>query len=563
MRLEQLEHRFAMDTGGMLATATNLGAVDGQTIGIEEAISTSTDVDLFVFQAKAGQSVEFDIDTPQNGPGGLGSYLRLFDAAGRQLAANNDRAAPGEQFGFDAYIPYTFDQSGTFYIGVSNWLNTGYDAVTGNAFPPWFDWYTTGNYQLVITSNKVADPIDANVRPTAVVPMANGTFSVSYTVTSQTKSDTPISIYWATGSNAANAAPIDASKALYTYQHRASQGTGTFKFVVPARFITTASANTTQLIAVANPAVNLKPGGDPTAVFATDAWLGVLSASQLQSIMGKLSRSDAEGLVGPLNEMMKKYNITTLEQRAMFLAQIGTESAGLRIWPEDPGSKGNEYFLNKYWLKGNWKGLGASVVNKAGILLKIPATANAPSSKSYDLFFSRHDSLSAASERIARVTFVRNGKHFEYQFEGAVPQKLTAYLLVVDSASGRKMLAVNNSLGNFRPQDSWEFSGRGPIQLSGRFNFQEYANYADRQDIMRDPTLVSDKTKPALGFDTAGWYFVYRKKNAADIISKSAGRSTSELVELVTRTINGGTNGLADRTSRYLRARALLLDDNF
>ena len=82
MRLEQLEHRFAMDTGGMMGTATNLGAVDGQTIGIEEAISTSTDVDLFVFQAKAGQTVEFDIDTPQNGPEG---WVHFCDYSMRQV----------------------------------------------------------------------------------------------------------------------------------------------------------------------------------------------------------------------------------------------------------------------------------------------------------------------------------------------------------------------------------------------------------------------------------------------------------------------------------------------
>ncbi len=172
MLLEQLENRFAMDAGGTMQSASSLGMVDGRSIVIQEEIATSTDVDMFAFQAKAGQSVEFDIDTPYNGPGGLGSYLRVFDASGRQLAANNDRAAPGERFGFDSYIPITFETEGTYYVGVSNWLNTVYDPATGMSFPPWFNWYTTGTYQLVITSNHVADPVESFVQPTSIVPRA-------------------------------------------------------------------------------------------------------------------------------------------------------------------------------------------------------------------------------------------------------------------------------------------------------------------------------------------------------------------------------------------------------
>ena len=53
--------------------------------------------------------VDFDIDTALNGSGGLGSYLRLFNSAGTQLAFNDNAIAPGETtLGFDAYFRYTF-----------------------------------------------------------------------------------------------------------------------------------------------------------------------------------------------------------------------------------------------------------------------------------------------------------------------------------------------------------------------------------------------------------------------------------------------------------------------
>ncbi len=80
-------------------------------------ISVDTDVDMYRITVAKGQTVDIDIDTPFNGPGGLGSYLRLFNSSGQQLASNNDGAAPGEtRVGFDSFLRYRFTNAGTYFV---------------------------------------------------------------------------------------------------------------------------------------------------------------------------------------------------------------------------------------------------------------------------------------------------------------------------------------------------------------------------------------------------------------------------------------------------------------
>ena len=53
--------------------------------------------------------------------------LRLFDAEGNELAANNDGAAPDEVFSRDPFIEYTAETAGTYYVGVSQLGNRNYN----------------------------------------------------------------------------------------------------------------------------------------------------------------------------------------------------------------------------------------------------------------------------------------------------------------------------------------------------------------------------------------------------------------------------------------------------
>ena len=100
-------------------------------------------------------------------------------------------------------------------------------------------------------------------------------------------------------------------------------------------------------------------------------------------------------------------------------------------------------------------------------------------------------------------------------------------------------------LGNTQPGDGRRFKGRGPIQLTGRSNYAA-ASRALGIDLVNNPTRAAD---PDVGFRTAAWYWNTRNLNKyAD---------SGDFKEL-TRRINGGYNGLADRQKYYARALDVL-----
>jgi putative chitinase len=100
-------------------------------------------------------------------------------------------------------------------------------------------------------------------------------------------------------------------------------------------------------------------------------------------------------------------------------------------------------------------------------------------------------------------------------------------------------------LGNTRPGDGKLFKGRGPIQLTGRSNYRVYGR-AIGIDIESHPELVA---VPSFGLWIACKFWNDRGLNAlADDDNEIA----------ITKSINGGANGLADRRSRLKKAKALV-----
>ena len=108
-------------------------------------------------------------------------------------------------------------------------------------------------------------------------------------------------------------------------------------------------------------------------------------------------------------------------------------------------------------------------------------------------------------------------------------------------------------LGNVHPGDGVRFKGSGPIQLTGRNNFRAFTRWSNAEghtdiDFEAHPHLV--RSDPRWGFLAASWYWVVARPNINPM-------SDARDLEGVTRAINGGLNGLADRRERYNRALSM------
>lgn len=94
-------------------------------------------------------------------------------------------------------------------------------------------------------------------------------------------------------------------------------------------------------------------------------------------------------------------------------------------------------------------------------------------------------------------------------------------------------------LGNTQPGDGPKYKGAGYIQLTGRSNYQSFANYIGDSKIMNGVDYVAANYP----WTSAGFWWYSNKMNALC----DSGAS----VETITRKVNGGTNGLADRQKYY------------
>jgi len=102
-------------------------------------------------------------------------------------------------------------------------------------------------------------------------------------------------------------------------------------------------------------------------------------------------------------------------------------------------------------------------------------------------------------------------------------------------------------LGNIHPGDGVKFKGRGFIQITGRGNYTALSKWAHVKGLVPSATYFVDKPSRLAADEYVWlgpvWYWtVARNMNAhaddADIIG-------------ATRAVNGGLNGLEDRTSRW------------
>lgn len=94
--------------------------------------------------------------------------------------------------------------------------------------------------------------------------------------------------------------------------------------------------------------------------------------------------------------------------------------------------------------------------------------------------------------------------------------------------------------------DGWKFRGRGALQLTGKNNYQAFADYVRRPDIMDNPDIVATE----LAFESALWFF--DKNKLWGICDKGVNDAA---ILALTKRINGGTHGLDDRRMKTKKYR--------
>lgn len=100
--------------------------------------------------------------------------------------------------------------------------------------------------------------------------------------------------------------------------------------------------------------------------------------------------------------------------------------------------------------------------------------------------------------------------------------------------------AYANRMGNGDEAsgDGWKFRGRGPLQLTGRNNYENFARTVGIHKVNDVVELVATERS----FDSAIWFF-----NANKLWSICDTGLDEDTITKLTRAINGGYNGLAER----------------
>jgi putative chitinase len=113
------------------------------------------------------------------------------------------------------------------------------------------------------------------------------------------------------------------------------------------------------------------------------------------------------------------------------------------------------------------------------------------------------------------------------------PEKIANYVYMDEFRSSK--------MGNVKEGDGWRFRGRGLKQLTGREN---YTNFGKSVNMTAEQAAEYVATEKG-AIESACWFWNAKKLNAV--------ADTGDVVKM-TKIINGGDIGLADRQSRYKKA---------
>jgi putative chitinase len=161
----------------------------------------------------------------------------------------------------------------------------------------------------------------------------------------------------------------------------------------------------------------------------------------------------------------------------------------------------------------------------------------------------------ASPDRAADMAVCANRYFPEYGIMES-PLRLAHFMaqLMHESGSFRYMEEIASGvayegrvdLGNTVLGDGKRFKGRGPIQITGRANYRRFGRLIGI-DLERNPTLAA---VPSIGLHLALEYWDDRGLNRP---------ADADDVEQITRAINGGLNGLADRKAQLVKVKSWMM----
>jgi predicted chitinase len=291
-----------------------------------------------------------------------------------------------------------------------------------------------------------------------------------------------------------------------------------------------------------------------------------------------------ERLAEELNATFTKYQITTCNRKAHFIAQLYHESANLSTAEEF--ANGNNYEL------ANWETRVTDLENKISsidtlkpnvdsIVTRLGQTAIDETKSQIDAINSKipNNANLNDSEKITVATYKAIFEEtWKPNFDLNGTEIYTTKARYVQAlATARSRVLDRQANGNTSNGDGPRYKGKGVIQLTWRNTYEAYFRNLIIQtpvpDTVRNKTVEqlldrtdNDQSKLLAtdlfyAVDSAGWFWEkYKKIDAVadydgDCIVNHGRRKNISALEKITRMVNGGVNGLQDRIRHYNKIR--------